>query len=347
MGVKASAWAWEQKDLTPNQRIVLLYLADCYNAESSLCFPGIDRISDYCCMSRSSAIRRLSELRELGLINWVSTYNKKGRSSNRYILGFQKEEHSDLWERVLGNSECQSDTHLFERQSDPVSVNGDTGVSVTGDMGVSVTGDIGTRSINQKVEPEVEKSVSEEEEGSELESFLYAFEPAPGTRAKGAVLKITPGTRNLKPGPDGRQLRSHFLAWWGLYPKKEKREETKQLFYRMGRRREFTPNELFACTERAVKAWKKEGRETRYIPLPMTFLLKKRWKDYIADGISEGKGEMFAYLTEGAEAIKRSLTKDVVEGKDISDVLDYYLEELRNEESEVPPWLAEFVGEDR
>jgi len=87
MSHKATSWAWSQKSISYMSKLVLLALADRFNADTGDCFPSIRRLETDCCMSRSSILRSVDELEKAGLITAVERRDKIGRNkSNQYQL---------------------------------------------------------------------------------------------------------------------------------------------------------------------------------------------------------------------------------------------------------------------
>ena len=87
MSHKATSWAWSQKSISYMSKIVLLALADRYNADTGDCFPSIRRLETDCCMSKSSILRSVDELEKAGLITVIERRDKLGRNkSNQYEL---------------------------------------------------------------------------------------------------------------------------------------------------------------------------------------------------------------------------------------------------------------------
>jgi len=87
MSHKATTWAWSQKSISYMSKIVLLALADRYNADTGDCFPSIRRLETDCCMSKSSILRSVDELEKAGLITAHERRDKLGRNkSNQYEL---------------------------------------------------------------------------------------------------------------------------------------------------------------------------------------------------------------------------------------------------------------------
>ena len=90
MSVAAVAWAFEQH-LPPNEKVVLLSLADCENGQTALCIPGQERIAEMASLSVRTVQRMLAKLEERGLIrrehrtSAVSGY----RTSDSYVLALR------------------------------------------------------------------------------------------------------------------------------------------------------------------------------------------------------------------------------------------------------------------
>ena len=82
-----TALAMKQKGLKPATKIVLYWLADHHNGETGLCCPSVNTLAAECEMDRSSIIRHLNTLEQLGLIQ-RSTRNRDNGSqrSNEFAL---------------------------------------------------------------------------------------------------------------------------------------------------------------------------------------------------------------------------------------------------------------------
>jgi hypothetical protein len=85
MSVAAVAWAFEQH-LPPNEKVVLLALADCENGQSQVCIPGQERIAQMSSMSVRSVRRMLTALEARGLIEREHRNRGNGRTSDSYVL---------------------------------------------------------------------------------------------------------------------------------------------------------------------------------------------------------------------------------------------------------------------
>ena len=76
MSVRAIGWAFEQKLDDPLAKLVLLALADHYNESTGDAWPSIDRLVTVTEGSRSTVIRKLKKLEQVGFISREKRYNK-------------------------------------------------------------------------------------------------------------------------------------------------------------------------------------------------------------------------------------------------------------------------------
>ena len=76
MSVKAIGWAFEQKVDDPLAKLVLLALADHFNESTGDAWPSIDRLVSVTEGSRSTVIRKLKKLEQVGFISREKRYNK-------------------------------------------------------------------------------------------------------------------------------------------------------------------------------------------------------------------------------------------------------------------------------
>jgi DNA-binding transcriptional regulator YhcF (GntR family) len=88
MSFKAAAWAIETSVVNnANEKLVLIILADCHNAESGRCDPSIDYLADKTKLSRRSVERAISGLEKAGLLSRKQRSNGAGlKTSNAYTL---------------------------------------------------------------------------------------------------------------------------------------------------------------------------------------------------------------------------------------------------------------------
>ena len=89
MSFKAVNWAWDQKGLTPHQKLVLLALANRHNPDVG-CFPSLNKLVEDVEFSKSTVQRSIQKLQELGLIRVENAKRENGsQTSNRYHLQFE------------------------------------------------------------------------------------------------------------------------------------------------------------------------------------------------------------------------------------------------------------------
>lgn len=82
-----TALAMKQTGLKPATKIVLYWLADHHNGETGKCFPSLNRLASLAEMDKSTVVRHIDALVELGLVDRVhSNRNDGGYSSTNYIL---------------------------------------------------------------------------------------------------------------------------------------------------------------------------------------------------------------------------------------------------------------------
>lgn len=89
MSNRAMLWAFEQKDLKPATKLILVFLADCHNGKTRRCDPKQDTIATKCNVGRATVNRHLSELEGRGLIQRIRRANKhtQKQDSTLYRLG--------------------------------------------------------------------------------------------------------------------------------------------------------------------------------------------------------------------------------------------------------------------
>lgn len=90
MSFKAVNWAWDQKGLTPHQKLVLLALANRHNPDVG-CFPSLNKLVEDVEFSKSTVQRSIQKLQELGFIRVEEKHRDNGsQTSNRYYLNFEE-----------------------------------------------------------------------------------------------------------------------------------------------------------------------------------------------------------------------------------------------------------------
>ena len=79
--------AWKVTGLTPQEKVVLLALADCMNTTTGMCFPSARRLGEMTGIHDRSVWRVLGLLEEKGLITRINREMERGgQGSNRYLL---------------------------------------------------------------------------------------------------------------------------------------------------------------------------------------------------------------------------------------------------------------------
>ena len=82
----AKTWAWEQPDLNPTERCVLVGLAD-FHTEDKGCFPSLKSIAEKVCVSIDTVHRTIDKLIEKGLVEKINRFREEGgKTSNSYNL---------------------------------------------------------------------------------------------------------------------------------------------------------------------------------------------------------------------------------------------------------------------
>lgn len=82
-----TGWAMKQTGLKPAAKIVLYWLADHYNEKTGLCFPSLKTLAEECEMNRSTVLRHLDALEEMGFIVRDRRHRENGSlTSNLYRL---------------------------------------------------------------------------------------------------------------------------------------------------------------------------------------------------------------------------------------------------------------------
>jgi len=91
MSLQAYVWAWAQKDVTTNEKMVLLALADRHNSDTGECWPSNRRLAEDTRLSEPSIKKITKALAERGLISKEERRTPSGRhTSNMYRLHIPK-----------------------------------------------------------------------------------------------------------------------------------------------------------------------------------------------------------------------------------------------------------------
>lgn len=73
--------------ITRSEKMLLLILAECHNAETGRCTPSVRYLAKYCLMSERQAVRLLASLETRGFISTEQRFGRDGRqTSNAYTL---------------------------------------------------------------------------------------------------------------------------------------------------------------------------------------------------------------------------------------------------------------------
>ena len=104
MSIKALAWAWGYETKDALEKLVLLCVADHMNDSMGQAWPSVARICELCGCSRSTALRKLKQLEDKGIISRQKRFNKTDIIVMTY--GCQAETcHSDTSKQPLEVSE--------------------------------------------------------------------------------------------------------------------------------------------------------------------------------------------------------------------------------------------------
>jgi len=68
MSFEAAAWAIKQRPESATEKLLLIALADCMNAETGRCFPSVDYLADAALCSKRTAQRAIKSLEAQGFI---------------------------------------------------------------------------------------------------------------------------------------------------------------------------------------------------------------------------------------------------------------------------------------
>lgn len=104
-----------QFKISPSAKLVLLYLADCYNPKNSKMFPKQKTIAAKLGISERSVIRAISELREGGLILIESNL------SNRYVFGAKIGLFDTVEQKNFSSAKLSSQNDNLSSQNDKMS----------------------------------------------------------------------------------------------------------------------------------------------------------------------------------------------------------------------------------
>lgn len=253
---EASVWARRQRMGDIGAKIILMLLAD-YSDDEGTCFPGIDRIAEETEQSKSTVLRKLRLLAELGLIS-VERRNGEGghRTSNRYRL--------DLSVTVTKSDVEVAKERLRERHDEDGSVQG----------------------VNLTPGPKCQPEASKVSPGDTV-TTSRTTSPTPYPRdaaAEGASadaaprLALVPDSAPSAPvsGPE-----IAFLGFWQEYPRKVGKAAAEKAWRKAARGPGGRLAEIMLGLEAHKREWQRKGTALEFIPHPATWLNNRRWEDEI------------------------------------------------------------------
>lgn len=166
MSLKATNWAWDL-DLKPAQKLVLMSLADWANGKDIACEASFNQLASRCRMSRSTVIRTVEKLEELGLLERTyKTRKNGGKAKNDYRL-------------MIGSGTSISDAddadktdETEEEQTPDARCQNDTSRGVTDDTRVVSGVTLGKKHLGNEVTPQMPPKG-----GFSLEDKINSFNP--------------------------------------------------------------------------------------------------------------------------------------------------------------------------
>ena len=102
-----------------------------------------------------------------------------------------------------------------------------------------------------------------------------------------------------------------FYAFWSQYPKKVGFKTTRDLFMSLSAEQKVKAVESIGLH---AELWKKEGRESKFIPYPYSWISGERFEDEIElpTGVKNGKFSVNQYITKKfASGLDASVTQEV------------------------------------
>jgi DNA-binding transcriptional ArsR family regulator len=255
---EASVWARRQRLGDIGAKIILMLLAD-YSDDRGTCFPGIDRIAEETEQSKSTVLRKLRLLAELGLVTIERRHGEGGfRTSNRYVM--------DLTLTVSRADVTLAKERLVERHDEEGAVQGvnlTPGSEVAPKCQIEPTyvspGDTVTTRGTTSSTPYPHES--EQEPAQERRLALVAAS-APSAPVSGPQIA--------------------FSDWYALYPRKVGKAAAEKRWGQLTGRGKVDPQVLMAGLENWVAEWQRKGTEQDFIPHASTWLNQRRWEDELS-----------------------------------------------------------------
>ena len=112
MSLDLMSWAFKQP-VDPGAKLVLLALADHANGQTGLCIPGQKLLAEQCSMSVRTVQRHLITLEDGGYVRREARMRGagRGRTSDRYYLGEQRDSSASQRQDDTTNATNQDDQH--------------------------------------------------------------------------------------------------------------------------------------------------------------------------------------------------------------------------------------------
>lgn len=255
----AQHWAQSQRPPTVAIQATLLLLAG-YADENYSCHPGMDRIAEETIQSRSTVIRQIALLEEVGLIRREYRYDQRGkRTSNRYILNIgataTREDFEAARDRLAAGTTFQSDTQSLSSKNDTLSSKSGTTKFHPDDTG---TRSSRTRSSRTPPFPP--------EEGQQQQA-------ATGVAGEAPVELALVGTPSPKP--------DRFEEFWEVYDKKRGKKAAEQKWQQAVRKSGVTEQEVVEAAASYIASQKAAGKHPQFTKDPATWLNGAHWQDEV------------------------------------------------------------------
>lgn len=288
---EAQVWARRQRfGGDPSAKIILMLLSD-YADEWGTCYPGVDRIAEETEQSRSTVLRKLKVLAEVGLITIERRANDRGhRTSNRYILEIGKAVTAREWFEASERVKARVG-HPSERPEEVQGVNVTPGSPAPpkshAERGSKVSpDDTGTTSgtTSYPLTPPVEPD----------QPILEAPAGAQG------VLSLVGSSAPPEPVPAPQIA---FTAFWEMYPRKTGKLAAERAFAKAARTTSLAA--IMGGLEAACADWRSHRTEQRFIPHPASWLNAGRWAD--EHDVAEEQPNPWANVPSASEVYARTV----------------------------------------
>jgi predicted transcriptional regulator len=242
----ALVWAANVRGLKPATKIVLIQLSDRHNKDTGRCDPSIKTLSDDCEMDRTTVMRHLTKLEELGLLTRVTRGREDGgRDKNSYILHMPKQEV----------------TTVSEATATQVSL----GVKSQNATGVKSQNDGGLSRNFGGVKSQSYATLTCKEPVSEPEEELSLFGEADQAESSDA------------------QFESQFAEFWQAFPTGRKTDKPKAIVAfkkALDGKLRGVPKVDAATIIAAAKRYAASNPDPNFVPIPTTWLNGARWDQW-------------------------------------------------------------------